>query len=94
MTTPDPIALHRTLEELAHEGITHLAMEASSHGLEQKRLDGVRLDAAAFTNLGRDHLDYHSDMDAYFRAKLRLFEELLPPDRPAVVNADGAWSDA
>ncbi|SED41191.1 UDP-N-acetylmuramoylalanyl-D-glutamate--2,6-diaminopimelate ligase [Rhizobiales bacterium GAS188] len=93
LTTPDPIALHRSLEALAQEGITHLAMEASSHGIEQKRLDGVRLVAAAFTNLGRDHLDYHADMDAYFAAKLRLFRELLPQGCPAVVNADGAWSE-
>ena len=93
LTTPDPVALHRTLEALAGEGITHLAMEASSHGLEQKRLDGVRLAAAAFTNLGRDHLDYHPDMEAYFRAKMRLFGELLPSDRRVVVNADGAMAD-
>jgi UDP-N-acetylmuramyl-tripeptide synthetase len=93
LTTPDPILLHRTLDELAREGITHLAMEASSHGIEQKRLEAVRLSAAAFTNLGRDHLDYHADMEAYFEAKLRLFRELLPRGRPIVVNADGAWSD-
>jgi UDP-N-acetylmuramoyl-L-alanyl-D-glutamate--2,6-diaminopimelate ligase len=93
LTTPDPIALHRTLDELAREGITHLAMEASSHGIQQKRLEAVRLAAAAFTNLGRDHLDYHADMEAYFQAKLRLFRDLLPRGRPIVVNADGAWSD-
>ncbi|MFI5013851.1 MAG: UDP-N-acetylmuramoyl-L-alanyl-D-glutamate--2,6-diaminopimelate ligase [Hyphomicrobiales bacterium] len=93
LTTPDPVALHRTLDELSGEGVTHLAMEASSHGIEQKRLDGARLSAAAFTNLGRDHLDYHADMEAYFQAKLRLFHELLPKGRPAVINADGAWSD-
>jgi UDP-N-acetylmuramoyl-L-alanyl-D-glutamate--2,6-diaminopimelate ligase len=93
LTTPDPVALHRTLDELAREGITHLAMEASSHGIAQKRLDGVRLAVAAFTNLGRDHLDYHHDMEAYFAAKLRLLRELLPKGRPVVVNADGAWSD-
>ncbi|WP_372421946.1 UDP-N-acetylmuramoyl-L-alanyl-D-glutamate--2,6-diaminopimelate ligase [Salinarimonas chemoclinalis] len=93
LTTPDPVALHRTLERLAGDGITHLAMEASSHGLDQKRLDGVRLAAAAFTNLGRDHLDYHPTMDAYFEAKMRLFRVLLASDRPAVINADGDWSD-
>jgi UDP-N-acetylmuramoyl-L-alanyl-D-glutamate--2,6-diaminopimelate ligase len=93
LTTPDPIALHRSLDELAGEGVTHLAMEASSHGLEQKRLDGVRLKAAAFTNLGRDHLDYHSDMNAYFRAKTRLFGELLPKEGRVIVNADGAMAD-
>ena len=61
LTTPDPVSLHRTLAELAAEGVTHLAFEASSHGLDQHRLDGVRLKAAAFTNLGRDHLDYHPE---------------------------------
>ncbi len=90
LTTPDPIALHRTLASLAGEGITHIAFEASSHGLEQHRLDGVRLTAAAFTNLGRDHLDYHPSMDAYLAAKLRLFSELLPVGGVAVVNADAA----
>jgi UDP-N-acetylmuramoyl-L-alanyl-D-glutamate--2,6-diaminopimelate ligase len=90
LTTPDPISLHKTLAELAKSGTTHLAFEASSHGLDQHRLDGVRLKAAAFTNLGRDHLDYHPTMDAYLTAKLRLFRELLPPDGVAVVNAEGA----
>ena len=89
LTTPDPVALHRCLAELAAEGITHLAFEASSHGLDQHRLDGVRLAAAAFTNLSRDHLDYHPDMAAYLAAKLRLFTELLPAGRTAVINADG-----
>jgi UDP-N-acetylmuramoyl-L-alanyl-D-glutamate--2,6-diaminopimelate ligase len=88
LTTPDPVTLHRTLAELAREGVTHLAFEASSHGLDQHRLDGVRLKAAAFTNLGRDHLDYHPSMEAYLAAKLRLFTELLPADGVAVVNAD------
>jgi UDP-N-acetylmuramoyl-L-alanyl-D-glutamate--2,6-diaminopimelate ligase len=88
LTTPDPVALHRTLDELAREGITHLAFEASSHGLDQFRLDGVRLKAAGFTNLGRDHLDYHPSMEAYLAAKLRLFTELLPPDGTAVINID------
>lgn len=90
LTTPDPITLHRTLDELARDGVTHLAMEASSHGLDQSRLDGVKLAAAGFTNLGRDHLDYHPTMDAYFNAKLKLFEHLLPKDGVAVVNLDGA----
>ncbi|MCB1520944.1 MAG: UDP-N-acetylmuramoyl-L-alanyl-D-glutamate--2,6-diaminopimelate ligase [Hyphomicrobiaceae bacterium] len=93
LTTPDPISLHATLAELAAEGITHLAFEASSHGLDQCRLDGVRLDAAAFTNLGRDHLDYHPTVENYFAAKMRLFEELLRPGQPAVVNVDGAMSE-
>jgi UDP-N-acetylmuramoyl-L-alanyl-D-glutamate--2,6-diaminopimelate ligase len=88
LTTPDPVSLHRTLAALAGEGITHLAFEASSHGLDQFRLDGVRIKAAAFTNLGRDHLDYHPSMEAYLAAKLRLFSELLPPDGVAVVDAD------
>jgi len=89
LTTPDPVTLHETLAALADEGITHLAFEASSHGLDQFRLDGVRIKAAAFTNLGRDHLDYHPTTEAYFAAKLRLFEELLPDGAPAVVNVDG-----
>jgi UDP-N-acetylmuramoyl-L-alanyl-D-glutamate--2,6-diaminopimelate ligase len=93
LTTPDPVVLHRTLAELAHEGITHLAFEASSHGLDQHRIDGVRLQAAAFTNLGRDHLDYHPTMEAYLAAKLRLFTELLPPEGVAVINADGQHAD-
>ena len=89
LTTPDPIALHETLDRLAGEGITHVAMEASSHGIDQRRLDGVRLSAGGFTNLGRDHLDYHETMEAYREAKLRLFETLLPDGSTAVVNADG-----
>jgi UDP-N-acetylmuramoyl-L-alanyl-D-glutamate--2,6-diaminopimelate ligase len=88
LTTPDPVTLHQTLADLAGEGITHLSFEASSHGLDQHRLDGVKIKAAAFTNLGRDHLDYHPTMEAYLAAKLRLFSELLPTDGVAVVNAD------
>ncbi|MEL6297831.1 MAG: UDP-N-acetylmuramoyl-L-alanyl-D-glutamate--2,6-diaminopimelate ligase [Pseudomonadota bacterium] len=88
LTTPDPVTLHQTLAELAGEGVTHLAFEASSHGLDQRRLDGVHLQAAAFTNLGRDHLDYHADEADYFRAKLRLFDTLLPDGKPAVVFTD------
>lgn len=93
LTTPDPVSLHQSLAQLADEGVTHLAFEASSHGLDQHRLDGVRLKAAAFTNLGRDHLDYHSDMGAYLEAKMRLFTELLAAGQPVVINADGARSD-
>ncbi|HEX9880891.1 MAG TPA: UDP-N-acetylmuramoyl-L-alanyl-D-glutamate--2,6-diaminopimelate ligase [Hyphomicrobium sp.] len=88
LTTPDPVTIHKILAELAGEDVTHLAFEASSHGLDQHRLDGVRIKAAAFTNLGRDHLDYHPTMEAYFAAKMRLFSELLPEDGIAVVNAD------
>lgn len=88
LTTPDPAELHRVLAALSRLGIDHGCMEASSHGLDQYRLDGVRLQAAAFTNLTRDHLDYHPDMESYLRAKLRLFAEVLPADGTAVVNAD------
>jgi UDP-N-acetylmuramoyl-L-alanyl-D-glutamate--2,6-diaminopimelate ligase len=90
LTTPDPISLHRTLDQLAGEGVTHLAMEASSHGIDQHRLDGVRLSGVAFTNLGRDHLDYHGTMEAYLAAKIGLFARLAQPGTLAVVNADGA----
>ena len=92
LTTPDPVALHRLLRELADAGVTHAAMEASSHGLDQRRLDGVRLAAGAFTNLGRDHMDYHPTVEDYHRAKMRLFSELLPKGAPAVIFADDAWS--
>ncbi len=78
LTTPDPVTLHAELRRLADQGVTHLAFEASSHGLDQRRLDGVRLTAAAFTNLGRDHLDYHPTVEHYLAAKLRLFDTLLP----------------
>jgi UDP-N-acetylmuramoyl-L-alanyl-D-glutamate--2,6-diaminopimelate ligase len=88
LTTPDPEALYATLAALADAGIGHACMEASSHGLSQYRLDGVRLLAAAFTNLTRDHLDYHAGMDDYAAAKLRLFTEVLPQGAGAVVNAD------
>ena len=88
LTTPDPVDLHRSLDRLTGDGITYLALEASSHGIEQKRLDGVRLAAGAFTNLSRDHLDYHATLDAYLAAKLRLFTTLLPDGAPAIVNAD------
>jgi UDP-N-acetylmuramoyl-L-alanyl-D-glutamate--2,6-diaminopimelate ligase len=88
LTTPDPVALHRDLANLAADGIEHVAIEASSHGLAQFRLDGVGIAAAAFTNLTRDHLDYHGDMDAYRAVKRRLFAELLPAGGAAVLNAD------
>ena len=94
LTTPDPIALHKLLAELAGEGVTHASMEASSHGLDQRRLDGVRLAAGGFTNLGRDHMDYHPTVEEYHAAKMRLFVELLPKSAPAVIFADDAWSQA
>ncbi|MGI8725203.1 MAG: UDP-N-acetylmuramoyl-L-alanyl-D-glutamate--2,6-diaminopimelate ligase [Methyloceanibacter sp.] len=87
-TTPDPIELHRILAQLASEGVTHAAIEASSHGLQQRRLDGVLLAAGAFTNISRDHLDYHASFEDYFAQKLRLFRELLPQGATAVVDVD------
>ncbi|MEM6384023.1 MAG: UDP-N-acetylmuramoyl-L-alanyl-D-glutamate--2,6-diaminopimelate ligase [Pseudomonadota bacterium] len=93
LTTPDSVSLHQALKDLADGGVTHLAMEASSHGLDQRRLDGVALKAAAFTNLGRDHLDYHPTMDEYFAAKARLFDPLLPADGRAVVWLDDAYGE-
>lgn len=87
-TTPDPITLHRHLAAMARAGVTHLAMEASSHGLDQKRLDGVRLAAAGFTNFSQDHLDYHETFEAYFAAKLGLFDRVLGEDGIVVVNLD------
>lgn len=93
-TTPDPVAIHETLATLSRQGVSHLAMEASSHGLEQHRLDGVKLSAVAFTNFTQDHLDYHPTMEAYLAAKLRLFTELAPKGAPAVINADSNRCDA
>jgi UDP-N-acetylmuramoyl-L-alanyl-D-glutamate--2,6-diaminopimelate ligase len=93
-TTPDPVAIHATLDKLAREGVTHAAMEASSHGLSQYRLHGVKLAAGAFTNLTQDHLDYHSDFDDYRAAKMKLFTELLPVGAPAVLNADSPELEA
>ena len=90
LTTPDPVALHELLDRLAANGVTNLAIEASSHGLDQKRLDGVRLAAGAFTNLTRDHMDYHATVEDYLKAKLRLFRDLLRDGAPAVVDADSA----
>jgi UDP-N-acetylmuramoyl-L-alanyl-D-glutamate--2,6-diaminopimelate ligase len=88
LTSPDAAEAARLMAELSGRGVTHLCLEASSHGIDQRRLDGVTLRAAAFTNLSQDHLDYHGDMDAYRDAKLRLFEQLLPRGRTAVLNAD------
>jgi len=92
LTTPDPVELHRTLNQLAAEGVTHLALEASSHGLDQHRLDGVRVAAGAFTNLSRDHLDYHPTIEAYLAAKLRLFADLIAPGGAAVVGVDDCYA--
>jgi len=88
MTTSDPVTLHKTLTKLSEQGITHLAMEASSHGLHQYRLDGANIAAAGFTNLSHDHLDYHKDMKEYLRAKSRLFTEVIDQNGTAVINAD------
>lgn len=88
LTTPDPVGVHRVLEDLARAGVTHLAMEASSHGLHQFRIDGVRVGIAGFTNLSRDHLDYHGSMAAYLSAKMRLFSDVLIDGGTAVLNAD------
>ena len=91
LTTPDPLSLHASLDRLAGEGVSHVAMEASSHGLDQRRLDGVRLTAGAFLNLGRDHLDYHPSVEDYLAAKLRLWE-LLPAGAPVVINRDEPYA--
>ena len=93
LTTPDPVALHKLLSELAASGVTHAAMEASSHGLDQRRLDGVKLSAGGFTNLGRDHMDYHPTVEEYHKAKLRLFDTLLKKGAPAVIFADDPWAE-
>jgi UDP-N-acetylmuramoyl-L-alanyl-D-glutamate--2,6-diaminopimelate ligase len=93
LTTPDPIGLARTLDRLAEDGITHLAMEASSHGLDQHRIDGVRVTVAGFTNLTRDHMDYHATEEAYLAAKVILFERIVAPDGAAVVAADNPHAD-
>jgi UDP-N-acetylmuramoyl-L-alanyl-D-glutamate--2,6-diaminopimelate ligase len=94
LTTPDAIALHRQLDEIAADCVTHLALEASSHGLDQYRLDGVRISAAGFTNLSRDHMDYHPDVAHYLAAKLRLFRDLVTAEGAAVISADHDCSPA
>lgn len=88
LTTPDAITLHQLLDECVGKGISHVAMEASSHGLALHRLDHVRVKAGGFTNLSRDHLDYHETMEAYLAAKLRLFKEVMPKGGAAILNAD------
>ncbi|WP_166141265.1 UDP-N-acetylmuramoyl-L-alanyl-D-glutamate--2,6-diaminopimelate ligase [Methylosinus sp. RM1] len=90
LTTPGPVALHQSLDALAARGVTHLAMEASSLGIDQRRLDGVRPTVGAFTNFSRDHLDHHRDLEEYFVAKMRLFDTLLAPGRTAVIDADSS----
>jgi len=92
LTTPDPVDLHRTLAELAGEGVTHLALEASSHGLDQHRLDGVRIAAGAFTNLSRDHMDYHPTIEDYLAAKMRLFSDLVVDGGTAVIDVDDCYA--
>ncbi|MGR3376149.1 UDP-N-acetylmuramoyl-L-alanyl-D-glutamate--2,6-diaminopimelate ligase [Salipiger abyssi] len=89
-TTPEPITLHKALAEAAEAGVDHAAMEASSHGLDQRRLDGVQLKAAGFTNFSQDHLDYHADFEEYFAAKAGLFARVLPEEGMAVINIDDA----
>ncbi len=92
LTTPDPVTLHSEIAELEASGVTHLAIEASSQGMDQYRLDGLRITAAGFTNLTRDHLDYHGSMEAYFEAKARLFSEMISPSGIAVINADSDYA--
>ncbi|HEX7743506.1 MAG TPA: UDP-N-acetylmuramoyl-L-alanyl-D-glutamate--2,6-diaminopimelate ligase, partial [Sphingobium sp.] len=93
LTTPDIVTFLSNMSGLKREGITHAAFEASSHGLAQYRTEGLPVSVAAFTNLSRDHLDYHGDMDSYFEAKMRLFDEVVSPGGTAVVWADDQWSD-
>ncbi|MAW82694.1 MAG: UDP-N-acetylmuramoyl-L-alanyl-D-glutamate--2,6-diaminopimelate ligase [Parvularcula sp.] len=92
-TTPDPVMLHETLDAMARAGVTHLAMEASSHGLAQHRADGVHFRVAAFTNITQDHLDYHSSFEEYFAAKGRLFSDLLAKGGTAAINMDGEGAE-
>jgi UDP-N-acetylmuramoyl-L-alanyl-D-glutamate--2,6-diaminopimelate ligase len=92
LTTPDPVELHRIVDRIAGEGISHLAIEASSHGLDQHRLDGLRVTIASFTNISRDHLDYHGTPEAYLRAKLILFRDLVARDGAAVIAVDHAFA--
>jgi UDP-N-acetylmuramoyl-L-alanyl-D-glutamate--2,6-diaminopimelate ligase len=92
LTTPDPIELHKMLDRLAGEGVTHLALEASSHGLDQHRLDGVRIAAGGFTNLSRDHLDYHPTIESYLAAKMRLFGDLIAANGTAVIDVDDCYA--
>ena len=93
LTTPDSLDLHASIAAVAKQGVTHLALEASSHGLQQHRLDGLNIHVAGFTNLSRDHLDHHQSMDDYFAAKVRLFENLLIEGGSAVINIDDAYGE-
>src|SRR4029077_7036708 len=90
---PDPVEIHRLLARLKADGVEHLAIEASSHGLDQYRLDGVTIAAAAFTNITRDHMDYHETFEHYLAVKLRLFSEVVRADGIAVINTDAAHPD-
>jgi UDP-N-acetylmuramoyl-L-alanyl-D-glutamate--2,6-diaminopimelate ligase len=92
-TTPDPVEIHALLAQLKKDGVEHLALEASSHGLDQFRLDGVKIAAAGFTNITRDHMDYHQSFEHYLAAKLRLVDEVVAPDGVAVINADAEHAD-
>ncbi len=92
-TTPDPVTVHRILAELADDGVDHLALEASSHGLDQRRLDGIGISCAAFTNLSRDHLDYHADTEEYLAAKMRLFRTVMRPGGTVIVFAGSDYFD-
>jgi UDP-N-acetylmuramoyl-L-alanyl-D-glutamate--2,6-diaminopimelate ligase len=94
LTTPDPVDLHRRIDALVDEDVSHLALEASSHGLDQHRLDGLRIAAGGFTNITRDHLDYHPSIEAYLAAKLRLFDSLIEPGGGAVIDVDHAHAEA
>jgi UDP-N-acetylmuramoyl-L-alanyl-D-glutamate--2,6-diaminopimelate ligase len=93
-TTPDPVEIHRLLAQLKKDGVEHLAIEASSHGLDQHRLDGVTISAAGFTNITRDHMDYHATFQDYLKAKLRLFADVTKAGGVAVINADADHADA
>jgi UDP-N-acetylmuramoyl-L-alanyl-D-glutamate--2,6-diaminopimelate ligase len=92
LTTPDPVELHQIVDRMAGDGITHLAIEASSHGLDQHRLDGLRVGIASFTNISRDHLDYHGTVEAYREAKLILFRNLVQPQGVAVIATDHTFA--
>src|ERR1700742_2300662 len=93
LTTPDPVEIHELLAQLKNDGVAHLAIEPSSHGLNQHRLDSVKISGCGFTNITRDHMDYHPTFDHYLTAKLRLFSESVKDGGVAVVNADAEHAD-